>query len=53
MSRSVERALAILNLFDCHKTEWGISEISRELNLSKALSIAWLNPGTTGFSANG
>jgi len=36
MSRSLERALAILNLFDCHKTEWGISEISRELDLSKS-----------------
>lgn len=36
MSRSVERALSILSLFDCHKTEWGISEISRELDLSKS-----------------
>jgi len=36
MSRSVERALSILSLFDCQKTEWGITEISRELDLSKS-----------------
>lgn len=36
MSRSVERALSILNLFDCQKAEWGITEISRELDLSKS-----------------
>lgn len=36
MSRSVERALSILGLFDRQKTEWGISEISRELDLSKS-----------------
>lgn len=36
MSRSVERALSILSLFDYQKTEWGISEISRELELSKS-----------------
>lgn len=36
MSRSVNRALSILNLYNNKKKEWGISEIARELQLSKS-----------------
>lgn len=36
MSRSVTRALAILNLFSRDKQEWGITEISHELQLPKS-----------------
>lgn len=36
MSRSLSRALAILNLYDGRREDWGISEISRELDLSKS-----------------
>lgn len=36
MSRSVDRALSILALFDSSKQEWGITEISREIDLSKS-----------------
>lgn len=36
MSRSVERALAILTLFSRDKQEWGITEISQELQLPKS-----------------
>lgn len=36
MSRSLTRALAILELFNSRKNEWGISEISRELDLPKS-----------------
>lgn len=36
MSRSLARALSILNLYDGRKDDWGISEISRELDLPKS-----------------
>lgn len=36
MSRSVERALAILSLYSREKLEWGITEISQELQLPKS-----------------
>lgn len=36
MSRSLTRALSILNLYDGRKEDWGISEISRELDLPKS-----------------
>lgn len=36
MSRSVERALAILTLFSREKQEWGITEMSQELQLPKS-----------------
>ncbi|MGE5380997.1 MAG: IclR family transcriptional regulator [Methylocystaceae bacterium] len=36
MSRSVERALSILTLFSRDKQEWGITEISQELQLPKS-----------------
>lgn len=36
MSRSVTRALTILNLFNRDKQEWGITEISQELQLPKS-----------------
>ncbi len=36
MSRSVDRALSILSLFSFDKKEWGITEISNELQLSKS-----------------
>lgn len=36
MSRSLSRALSILELFDGQIEEWGISEISRELDLAKS-----------------
>lgn len=36
MSRSVERALAILSLFSREKQEWGITEISQEVLLPKS-----------------
>ncbi|MEA1961295.1 MAG: IclR family transcriptional regulator [Bacillota bacterium] len=36
MSRSLERALSILALYNNDKKEWGISEISNELNLPKS-----------------
>ncbi|NLG32158.1 MAG: IclR family transcriptional regulator [Syntrophomonadaceae bacterium] len=36
MSRSVNRALSILKLYDHRKKEWGISEISRELQMPKS-----------------
>lgn len=36
MSRSLSRALSILDLYTKDKKEWGISEISRELELSKS-----------------
>ncbi len=36
MSRSVERALTILSLFSREKQEWGITEISQEVQLPKS-----------------
>lgn len=36
MSRSLSRALSILNLYDGRRADWGISEISRELDLPKS-----------------
>lgn len=36
MSRSVERALAVLSLFSREKLEWGITEISQEVQLPKS-----------------
>ena len=36
MSRSLSRALSIMELFTYNKKEWGISEISRELQLPKS-----------------
>ncbi|HNX28947.1 MAG TPA: IclR family transcriptional regulator [Syntrophomonadaceae bacterium] len=36
MSRSLSRALTILDLFNSHKEIWGITEISQELGLSKS-----------------
>jgi len=36
MSRSVERALAILSLYSREKQEWGITEISQEVQLPKS-----------------
>jgi DNA-binding IclR family transcriptional regulator len=36
VSRSLSRALSILNLYDGRRADWGISEISRELDLSKS-----------------
>ena len=36
MSRSLSRALAILELYNGRQGEWGISEISRELDLPKS-----------------
>lgn len=36
MSRSLSRALSILDLYDERKEEWGVSEISRELDLPKS-----------------
>ena len=36
VSRSLSRALSILNLYDGRREDWGISEISRELDLPKS-----------------
>lgn len=36
MSRSLSRALSILELFNSKNTEWGITQISQELDLSKS-----------------
>ncbi len=36
MSRSLNRAISILNLFNNQKETWGITEISRELDLPKS-----------------
>lgn len=36
MSRSLSRALSILELFNSKKTEWGITEISNNLDLPKS-----------------
>ena len=36
MSRSLSRALSILELYNGRKGEWGISDISRELDLPKS-----------------
>lgn len=36
MSRSLSRALSILELYNSKKAEWGITEISQELDLSKS-----------------
>lgn len=36
MSRSLSRALSILNLFNSRKEEWGITEISHQLDLPKS-----------------
>ncbi len=36
MSRSLSRALSILELFNSQQTEWGITEMSQELDLPKS-----------------
>lgn len=36
MSRSLTRAISILNLFNSRKEEWGITEISQQLGLPKS-----------------
>ena len=36
MSRSLTRAIAILNLFNSRKEVWGITEISQQLDLPKS-----------------
>jgi len=41
--QSVDRALSILELFTTEKSEWGVSEIARELSLNKSTTFGLIS----------